>query len=200
MIVVPRFHRHPTPLPGLHLLERLPLGDERGYLERVFCEEELADLLEGRRIVQINHTLTQSAGTVRGLHFQRPPHAETKFVSCLRGEVFDVALDLRQDSSTFLKWHGEILSAANHRTLLIPEGFAHGFQTLTPDCEMLYLHTAAYHPEAEDGVDGLDANLKIDWPLPVSERSLRDQNLSPAKSVKPISLSSRRPGKQQGAV
>ena len=88
---------------------------------------------------------------MRGLHFQYPPHAETKLVSCLRGEVFDVAVDLRRDSPTFLRWHAEILSSDNHRTLLIPEGFAHGFQTLTEDCELLYLHTAAWQPGAEGG-------------------------------------------------
>ena len=186
---MPRFHKHQTPLPGLLLLERLPLGDERGYLERIFCEDELGDLLDRRRILQINHTLTRSAGTVRGLHFQRPPHAEMKVVSCLAGEVFDVALDLRQDSPTFLQWHGEILSAKNHHTLVIPEGFAHGFQTMTPDCEMLYLHTAAYQPKAEDGVDGLDPSLEIAWPLPVSERSSRDRHLLPTQRVKPNSPS-----------
>ena len=97
--------------------------------------------------------MTASRGTVRGMHFQHPPHAETKFVSCLRGEVFDVAVDLRNGSPTFLHWHAEILSADNHRTLVIPEGFAHGFQTLSDDCEMLYFHTAAYNPEAEGGLN-----------------------------------------------
>jgi dTDP-4-dehydrorhamnose 3,5-epimerase len=169
-----RFDLLPTPLAGLHLLQRKPLGDSRGYLERLFCLEELADVLAGRHIVQINHTLTASRGTVRGLHFQRPPHAETKFVSCLRGEVFDVAVDLRRNSPTFLRWHGEILGAENHRTLIIPEGFAHGFQTLCDDCEMLYFHTTAYHAEAEGGVHALDPALAIQWPLPVTGMSPRD--------------------------
>jgi dTDP-4-dehydrorhamnose 3,5-epimerase len=111
------------------LIERHPVGDERGYLERLFCEDELAPLLEGRRIVQINRTYTAKAGTVRGMHFQYPPHAETKLVSCLRGEALDVAIDLRRNSTTLLSWHAERLSAANHRTFLIPEGFAHGLQT-----------------------------------------------------------------------
>ena len=109
------------------------------------------------------------------MHFQRPPHAETKIVSCLRGEVFDVAIDLRSWSSTYLRWHGEVLSAENHRTLLIPEGFAHGFQALVDDCEMLYFHTAAYQPGAESGLNPADPAVAIRWPLPISELSARDR-------------------------
>ena len=124
--------------------------------------------------MQINHTFTASRGTVRGIHFQYPPHTEIKFVSCLRGEVFDVAVDLRCNSPTFLCWHSEMLSADNHRTLVIPEGFAHGFQALSNDCEMLYLHTAAYQPDAEDGLNVRDPRLSIEWPLPIVELSQRD--------------------------
>lgn len=109
------------------------------------------------------------------MHFQLPPHAEMKLVSCMRGEVFDVAVDLRSNSPTFLKWHAEILTVDNHKTIVIPEGFAHGFQTLTTDCELLYLHTAAYMPNAEAGLNALDTTLGIDWPLAVTERSARDQ-------------------------
>lgn len=167
----------PTPLDGLSVLQRHPIGDQRGYLERLFCQETLQPLIGERRIVQINHTLTTKAGTVRGLHFQHPPHAEMKLVSCLRGEVFDVAVDLRQDSPTFLRWYATNLSAENHRSLIIPEGFGHGFQALTDQVELLYLHTAAYHPEAEDGINALDARLAIAWPLPVGERSTRDKSL-----------------------
>ena len=170
-----RFTLTATPLRGLTLLERRPIGDQRGYLERLFCRDELAEVLDGRVIAQINHTLTAKTGTVRGLHFQYPPHAETKFVTCLKGEVFDVAVDLRLGSPTFLLWHAEILSADNHRTLFIPEGFAHGFQTLVDDCELLYLHTAAYQPGAEGGVNALDPRLAIRWPLPVMDMSARDK-------------------------
>lgn len=169
-----RFDMLPTPIPGLTLLQRKPHGDSRGYLERMFCTEELAEIMPGRTIVQINHTLTVSRGTVRGMHFQYPPHAETKFVNCLSGEVFDVAVDLRRDSPTFLRWHGEILSADNHRTLVIPEGFAHGFQTLSENCEMLYFHSAAYHALAEGGLHPEDPRLGIMWPLPVIGLSPRD--------------------------
>lgn len=169
-----RFDILDTPLAGLRILQRKPIGDSRGYLERIFCSEELQALAPGKPIAQINHTLTASRGTVRGMHFQRPPHAEIKFVSCLRGEVFDVAVDLRDNSPTFLHWHAEVLSADNHKTLVIPEGFAHGFQTLTDDCEMLYFHTAAYQPGAECGLNAQDPRLAIQWPLPVAGLSPRD--------------------------
>ena len=169
-----RFDILDTPLADLRILQRKPMGDSRGYLERLFCADELQALAPGRHIAQINHTLTASRCTVRGMHFQRPPHAEIKFVSCLRGEVFDVAVDLRDNSPTFLHWHAEVLSAENHKTLVIPEGFAHGFQTLTDDCEMLYFHTAAYQPGAEGALNARDPRLAINWPLPVAGLSPRD--------------------------
>jgi len=169
-----RFDILTTPIAGLRVLQRKPIGDSRGCLERLFCAEELQAFIPGKHIVQINHTLTATCGTVRGLHFQHPPHAETKFVSCLRGEVFDVAVDLRHNSPTFLSWHAERLSDANHKTLIIPEGFAHGFQTLSDDCEMLYLHTVAYQPSAEGGLNVLDPKFAIQWPLPVAGLSPRD--------------------------
>ena len=170
-----RFIIEQTLIAGLQVIQRQPIGDERGYLERMFCSEELQSIIGARQIVQINHTKTAKTGTVRGMHFQHPPHAEMKLVSCFRGEVFDVVVDLREDSTTFLKWHAEILSEGNHKTFAIPEGFAHGFQTLSDDCELLYFHTAAYQPEAEAGLNALDDRLSIKWPLPIAERSMRDQ-------------------------
>lgn len=177
-----RFDISDLPIKGLRLLQRKPIGDDRGYLERMFCSEELGFLLFGKSIVQINHTFTTACGTLRGLHFQYPPYAEIKFVGCLQGEVFDVAVDLRRDSLTFLHWHAEILSADNHKTLLIPEGFAHGFQTLTKDCEMIYLHTAVYRADAEGGLNARDPRLAIQWPLPISEQSARD-SMHPFMSI-----------------
>jgi len=168
---------HPTALVDALVIERQGLGDARGWFERLFCDEELRPVLGERRIRQINRSFTAQRGAVRGLHFQYPPSAEVKIVSCLRGEVFDVAVDLRAGSKTFLQWHGEYLSADNRRSLLVPEGFAHGFQTLSEDCELLYLHTAAYDAGREDGFDALDPGIGIDWPLPVSQRSPRDQGL-----------------------
>jgi dTDP-4-dehydrorhamnose 3,5-epimerase len=169
-----RFSVLATPLLGLNVVVRKPFGDNRGYLERMFCNDELQDVLGARRIVQINHTMTRTKGTVRGMHFQYAPYAEMKFISCLRGSVFDVAVDLRKGSSTFLHWHSEVLSAENHKTLVIPEGFAHGFQALTDDCEILYLHTTAYSPCAEAGLNPQDSKLAIAWPLPIAEISPRD--------------------------
>ena len=169
-----RFDILATSIAALKVLQRKPIGDSRGYLERLYCAEELRDFVLGKNIMQINHTLTANAGTVRGLHFQHAPYAETKFVTCLRGEVFDVAVDLRYDSPSFLRWHAEVLSADNHKTLVIPEGFAHGFQTLTEDCEMLYFHTTAYESSAEGGLNVQDPKLAIAWPLPVNDMSERD--------------------------
>lgn len=165
------------PLAGLKLVERRPLGDTRGFLARLFCAGDLAAAGWSKPVAQINHTLTSRRGTVRGLHFQRTPHTEMKLVSCLRGEVWDVAVDLRPDSSTFLRWHAERLSAENHRALLIPEGFAHGFQALTDGVELLYCHSMPYAPDAEAGLNVLDQRLAITWPLVVAERSPRDGSL-----------------------
>lgn len=170
-----RFDIFDTPIPGMKRVQRKPIGDHRGYFERLFCTEELQSLLAGRSIVQINHSLTVQRGAVRGLHFQHPPHAELKLVSCLRGAVWDVAMDLRADSPTFLHWHAEELSADNARMLVIPEGCAHGFQVLEPESELLYLHTAFYAPEAEGGLRHDDPRLAIAWPLPVTDLSPRDQ-------------------------
>jgi dTDP-4-dehydrorhamnose 3,5-epimerase len=139
-----------TPLAGLAVILRKPMRDERGFFERLFCQEELQTAGLTKPIVQINRSLTRKKGTVRGMHFQYPPHSEVKIVSCLKGEIFDVAVDIRSGSATCLRWHGELLSAENNRSMLIPEGFAHGFQTLSDDCELLYLHTAAYAPVKAD--------------------------------------------------
>jgi dTDP-4-dehydrorhamnose 3,5-epimerase len=169
-----RFVVTDTPLPGLRCVERQAIGDARGSFVRLFCADELREVGWIRPVVQVNHTRTTGAGTVRGLHYQHPPHAETKLVSCLRGEVWDVAVDLRQGSPTFLRWHAERLSAANGRALLIPRGFAHGFQCLSDEVEMLYCHDAAHAPSAEGGVHPLDARLALPWPLQVRGLSARD--------------------------
>lgn len=172
-----RFGRISTQLSGLLVIERRRVSDDRGFFSRFFCRDELVDFGHNGSIAQINHTMTRLAGTVRGLHFQRAPHDEAKFVSCLAGEVFDVAVDLRPESPTFLQWHGEVLSAENGRSMLIPGGFAHGFQTLAKDCELLYLHDKSYAPEAEAGINPLDPKLAISWPLPIAHMSNRDYAL-----------------------
>ncbi len=171
-----RFDVIDTALSGLKIIQREHLGDERGFFSRLFCAEELAEAGWQKPISQINHTLTERRGTVRGMHFQHPPHAEAKIVTGLRGAVWDVAVDMRLGSPTLLSWHGEELTPENRRALLIPEGFAHGFQTLSADCELLYLHSVAYAPDAEGAVDACDPRLAIEWPLEITERSARDES------------------------
>lgn len=173
-----RFDFIATPLSGLVLVQRKAIEDDRGFLSRFYCAEEYRAAGLNKTVAQINHTLTRKKGAVRGLHFQYPPHAETKLVSCLRGEILDVAVDLRPTSPTFLHWHGEVLSSTNRKSLLIPEGFAHGFQTLTEDCELIYLHTEFYRPEAEGALNVSDPRLAIAWPLPIVDLSARDRNHS----------------------
>lgn len=162
------------PLPGLKLVTRQRLGDSRGFLSRLFCAEELAAAGWHKPVAQINHTFTALRGTVRGLHFQRPPYTEAKLVSCIRGEVWDLAVDLRCGSPTFLRWHAEHLSADSGRALLIPQGFAHGFQVLSDDVELLYCHSEPYAANAESGLRATDPALAVAWPLPVAHMSARD--------------------------
>jgi dTDP-4-dehydrorhamnose 3,5-epimerase len=163
-----------TKLSGVVIAESVPFVDPRGVFSRFYCERELAVVIGERRIVQVNHSRTVSMGTVRGLHYQRPPHMEMKLVRCLKGKVWDVAVDLRNDSPTFLQWYAEELTPMNARMLVIPEGCAHGFQVLEAETELLYLHTEFYMPEAEAGVRVDDPRLNIGWPLPIAGLSDRD--------------------------
>lgn len=174
-----RFDVFETPLAGLVVVERKPRGDERGFVERLFCADDLGPLWGQRSVKQVNRSVTLRGATVRGMHYQRPPDGEVKLISCLRGEVFDVVVDVRAGSPTFLHWHCERLSAENRRSLLVPEGFAHGFQTMTDDCEMLYFHSASYAPESECGLNPLDPTLGIQWPLPIGALSARDNGHAP---------------------
>ena len=163
-----------TPISGVVCIERRLRGDHRGFLTRLFSADEFAPLGWDVAIAQINHTYTAKKGAIRGMHFQVPPKAEKKLVSCLRGAVCDVAVDLRHGSRTFLQHHKEILSAENLRALLIPEGCAHGFQALTDDVELLYLHSQFYSPSREGGVRPLDPALAIAWPEETAALSDRD--------------------------
>lgn len=174
-----RFVIAPTALRGVVVIERRPRGDDRGWFERLFCADELAAVGFGAGPVQINRTLTRRRGAVRGLHFQRPPCAEVKLISCLRGRVLDVVVDLRRGSPTFGGWAAAELSAENRRSMLAPQGCAHGFQTLEDDCELLYLHSAPHAPDAEGGVHHACQRLAIAWPEPVTALSERDAALPP---------------------
>ena len=155
-------------------METLPFYDSRGFFSRLYCERELGFILEARNIVQVNFSRTGVVGAVRGMHFQHSPHAEMKLIRCLKGRVWDVAVDLRANSPTFLKWHAEELSCDNTKMIIIPEGFAHGFQVLEQESELLYLHTEYYEPQSEDGLRYNDPRLDIKWPLPITDLSNRD--------------------------
>lgn len=173
-----RFDFYETPITDLYRVDRKPICDSRGFLCRFFCAEEFRKIGFTHTISQINQTLTKKKGAVRGLHFQYPPNTEVKIVTCIKGKVFDVAVDVRRNSPTFLRWYGVELSEENSSSLYIPEGFAHGFQTLTEDCELIYLHSTPYRPDSEGALNVLDSRLSIDWPLKITEMSERDRSHS----------------------
>lgn len=163
-----------TPFEGLYVVEAHPFIDHRGEWGRVFCQNELTSILGNRHILNINFSRTSKKGTVRGMHYQLQPMAEMKLIRCLNGTIFDVAVDLRNDSKTYLQWYGIELSGENRKLFVIPEGFAHGFQALTENVEMLYLHTQFYSQELERGIRYNDPMLGIDWPLEPTGMSERD--------------------------
>lgn len=169
-----RFEIRPTPLVGVRVLERRLFGDNRGSFARLFDAEELAGAGWTLPIAQVNHSFTGRRGSIRGMHYQRTPHADMKLVTCIRGAVFDVALDVRAGSPTLLQWHGEVLSAENRRAMLLPEGFAHGFQALSDDVELIYCHSALYAAEVDAAHNVFDPLFAIDWPEPVTDMSDRD--------------------------
>lgn len=171
-----RFVFTETPLRGLYRVTRNLISDNRGFFSRFFCAEAFKTIGLTRSIVQMNHTLTHKEGAVRGMHFQKPPYSETKIVACIAGKVWDVVVDIRKNSPTFLKWYAAQLSGENQISLFIPEGFAHGFQTLTKECQLLYLHSAPYEPGSEGALNVLDPMIAIDWPLEISEISMRDRH------------------------
>lgn len=167
---------NPTLIKGLYIIDLNLYKDDRGWFARTFCKEEFTKASLDSEWVQMNHSYTMQRGTLRGMHFQNPPYGEIKLVRCVSGAVYDVAIDLRKDSSTFLKWFGIELSAENKKMIYIPAGFAHGFLTLTDNCEIIYHHTNYYTPGAEGGIKYNDPAVNIIWPAPVIEISLRDQS------------------------
>ena len=146
-------------------IKYFPISDERGFLSRIFCIEEINKFSTFKDIKQINRTFTKKKGAIRGLHFQYPPASETKIIICTKGEIFDVAIDIRKNSKTYLKHVSIILNSDLNNMFLIPKGFAHGFQTLTNNVELIYLHDHAYNPNLESGLNPFDPLLKINWPL-----------------------------------
>jgi len=167
---------HPTKLQGSYEIILSPFADSRGWFVRTYSKDEFARIGFSGEWLQINHSYTREKGTIRGMHFQVQPFREVKLVRCVRGEVFDVIIDVRKNSATFLQWVGIKLSGERMNMIYIPEGFAHGFQTLTDDCELIYLHSEYYKPGFEGGIRYDDAAVAIDWPLAAKNISERDSN------------------------
>jgi len=165
-----------TKITGAAIIHSEPFKDERGFLNRIFCQKELEVIRPGIVIAQINHSMTRQKGSIRGMHFQNPPYAEMKVVRCVKGSIFDVAVDLRKASPTFLQWHGEVLSAENMKALVIPEGCAHGFQSLEDDIEMIYLHTQFYSKQSEGAIRYDEPKINIQWPLENTVISEKDMS------------------------
>jgi len=165
-----------TPLAGSYIVDLTPFLDDRGWFARTYCQEEFAQIGHDKEWVQLNHSVTYKKGSIRGMHFQLPPFSEIKMLRCIAGSVYDVIIDIRSGSPTFLKWFGTELSASNKKMLYIPAGFAHGFQALADNCELLYHHSSVYTPAAEGGIRYDDRRVNIDWKEPVTEISERDKN------------------------
>lgn len=164
-----------TNISGVYEIIRKPILDKRGSFERMFCHDTLSELLTDKIIKQINKSVTKKRGAVRGMHVQIGKAQETKMITCTNGEVFDVALDLRKDSSTFLNWTSLILNPKKNNMFVLPEGVAHGFQCLSNECEMIYFHTSNYTPKYDIGINILDPLASIEWPLQITEISERDK-------------------------
>jgi dTDP-4-dehydrorhamnose 3,5-epimerase len=165
-----------THLAGAWLIDLLPARDHRGFFARTFCVQAYADHGLATGFVQHSTSHTVLRGTLRGMHFQRPPHGEVKVVRCLKGAIWDVIVDLRGDSPTYRCWQGFELTAENQRQLYVPEGFAHGFQTLSDEAQVGYLISAFYAPQAASGVRFDDPAFAIHWPLPVTDLSEKDRS------------------------
>ncbi len=163
-----------TELSGAFVVDLERREDERGFFARAWCAREFADHRLSARLVQCNLSFNRLRGTLRGMHYQVPPHAEVKLIRCTRGAIHDVIVDLRPDSPTYKEWLGIELSAENGRMLYVPEGFAHGYQTLADDTETFYQVSEFYAPGAEQGVRWNDPSFRIEWPLAVSSISEKD--------------------------
>lgn len=167
-----------TELKGSFIIDLSLLADSRGWFARTFCKDEFLQIGHTKEWVQINHSFTLAKGTIRGMHYQVAPHQEIKMVRCIAGSVYDVIIDLRKNSETYLRWVGTELSAANKKMLYIPQGFAHGFQTLSDNAELIYHHSEFYNAGSEAGIRFNDPAVNIIWPLPVSEISEKDNHFS----------------------
>ncbi len=167
-----------TTLKGSFLISPAPFVDDRGFFARWFCSDEFNAFGLETHFVQCNHSATFGKGSIRGLHFQRPPAAEAKLVKCISGEIFDVIIDLRENSTTFLQWFGGELSSKNKTMMYVPKGFAHGFQTLTEEAEIIYMASNHYSREAEGTIHYNDPAVDIQWPLLLNKISDKDRTAS----------------------
>lgn len=165
-----------TGFNGLYLIGIKPLKDERGKFARTYCKKDFAQIGFDKEFVQINFSFNFKKGTLRGMHYQVPPYEETKLIRCVSGKVFDVAVDLRKDSPTYMKWFGTELSKVNMEMILIPEGFAHGFITLEDDAELIYHHTQYFNKDADRGIRYDDPAIGISWPEEVNVISGKDKS------------------------
>jgi dTDP-4-dehydrorhamnose 3,5-epimerase len=168
----------PTHLAGAYLIEPEPASDERGFFARTWCRNEFADKGLNPNLVQCNISYNKARSTLRGMHYQKVPHAEAKLVRCTQGAVYDVIIDLRSDSNTFTQWYGVELTAENRKALYVPEGFAHGFITLKDDTEVLYQMSEFFHAECAAGARWNDTVFSIQWPIDPKVISKRDKGYS----------------------
>ena len=178
----------PLSIGGAFKITPEKLCDTRGVFSRVYCQEEFSEQGLNTEWVQMNTSFNSAKGTVRGLHFQRPPFAEVKLVRCVTGRVFDVFLDLRKGSKDYGKICAVTLDGQARESVYIPAGCAHGFQTLTNATELHYCHSQHYSPTSEDAVNPRDPELAIEWPLPISSMSERDKLHLPFNSIAPVSI------------
>lgn len=167
-------------IKGAYKITPKLIKDNRGSFFRSYCQNEFSEITD-KQFVQMNQSINYSKGTLRGLHYQIPPYSEEKFIRCIKGEIFDVIVDLRKDSKTFLQWQGINLSEINKELIFIPQGIAHGFITLSDNTHVLYQHTAFYSPNFERGIRYDDDRLKIEWPVDIqciSEKDLKHPSLT----------------------
>ena len=162
------------PIHGAYEVQYTNISDDRGTFKRLFCSDELKNTISNKQIVQTNLSETSFKGSIRGMHYQKYPKSEITLIHCIQVSVFDVMVDLRESSKTFLQWHGLELSAYKNNMVVIPQGCAHGFQSLSNDTKLIYFHTEFYEPEHESGIHYNDKLINIDWPLDVEYISERD--------------------------
>jgi dTDP-4-dehydrorhamnose 3,5-epimerase len=177
-----------TPLNNAFVLNLEKIEDDRGFFARYFCQEEFKEYGLLTDWVQMNISMNKNKGTIRGMHFQNQPKADAKIVRCLHGAIWDVVVDLRYKSTTYGEWFGIELNDENRSMMYVPQGFAHGFQTISDNAELLYIHSDSYSPKLEGGINVDSPEVCIKWPLPVTEISERDAMLPSLNEIEPLKI------------